>query len=124
MKPISQTAFYCCGVRMQDAESAKPICGDVYAKVFMNEDGLRILEKFKDEVNPNTSNVARARVVDELLRDEVKAYPRLHRLLIGLCLDSRAHRLKRGFGPRGETRSAPRGALKTGPTRGSQRTDG
>ena len=63
MKPISQTAFYCCGVRMQDAESNKPICGDVYAKVFMSEEGLRILEKFKDEVNPNASNVARARVL-------------------------------------------------------------
>jgi len=31
MKPISKTAFYCCGVRMQDAESSNPICGDVYA---------------------------------------------------------------------------------------------
>jgi hypothetical protein len=32
MKPISQTAFYCCGVRMQDAESEKPVCGDVFAR--------------------------------------------------------------------------------------------
>ena len=32
MKPISLTAFYCCGVRMRDAESDKPVCGDVYAK--------------------------------------------------------------------------------------------
>ena len=36
MKPISKTAFYCCGVRMQDAERQKPVCGDNYAKVFMN----------------------------------------------------------------------------------------
>jgi methyltransferase (TIGR00027 family) len=96
MKPISQTAFYCCGVRMQDAESAKPVCGDVYAKVFMNEDGLRILEKFKDEVNPNTSNVARARVVDDLLREELAAHPDLRIVIIGCGFDSRAYRLKGG----------------------------
>lgn len=97
MKPISQTAFYCCGVRMQDAASAKPICGDVYAKVFMNEDGLRILEKFKDEVNPNTSNVARARVIDDLLREELRANPKLRIVLIGAGFDSRAYRLKGGM---------------------------
>jgi methyltransferase (TIGR00027 family) len=96
MKPISQTAFYCCGVRMQDAASAKPICGDVYAKVFMNDEGLRILEKFKDEVNPNQSNVARARLVDDLLRDELAANPNLRIVLIGAGFDSRAYRLKGG----------------------------
>ncbi|HJT66539.1 MAG TPA: SAM-dependent methyltransferase [Pyrinomonadaceae bacterium] len=96
MKPISQTAFYCCGVRMQDAASDKPVCGDVYAKVFMNEEGLRILEKFKDETNPNTSNVARARMVDDLLREELRANPNLRVVLIGAGFDSRAYRLKGG----------------------------
>ena len=62
MKPISRTAFYCCGVRMRDAERSNPVCDDVYAKAFMNEDGLRILEAFKDETNPNASNVARHRI--------------------------------------------------------------
>ena len=96
MKPISQTAFYCCGVRMQDAASDKPVCGDVYAKLFMNEEGLRILEKFKDEVNPNTSNVARARLIDDLLRDELSADPKLRVVLIGAGFDSRAYRLNGG----------------------------
>ena len=96
MKPISQTAFYCCGVRMQDAEAARPVCNDVYAKVFMNEDGLRILEKFKDEVNPNTSNVARHRLIDYLLREELLAHPDLRVVLIGAGFDSRAYRLKGG----------------------------
>jgi len=50
MKPISKTAFYCCGVRMQDAERSTPVCNDTYAKVFMNEDGLNILAVFKDDV--------------------------------------------------------------------------
>ena len=81
---------------MQDAESAAPVCNDVYAKVFMNEEGLRILEKFKDEVNPNTSNVARARLIDDLLREELEANPNLRVVLIGAGFDSRAYRLKGG----------------------------
>lgn len=43
MKPISNTAFYCCGVRMQDAENPKSICQDIYAKDFMDARGLAIL---------------------------------------------------------------------------------
>ena len=96
MKPISKTAFYCCGVRMRDAERDKPVCGDVYAKVFMNEDGLRILETFKDETGPNSSNVARHRIIDDLLRQELAAHPDLRVVIIGAGFDTRAYRLKRG----------------------------
>lgn len=96
MKPISQTAFYCCGVRMQDAERDQPVCGDVYAKVFMNEDGLRIFEKFKDETGPNSSNVARHRIIDDLLRQELAAHPDLRVVIVGAGFDSRAYRLKGG----------------------------
>ena len=96
MKPISKTAFYCCGVRMQDAERENPVCGDIYAKAFMNEDGLRILEKFKDETRPNSSNVARHRIVDDLLRQELAAHSDLRVVIIGAGFDSRAYRLKGG----------------------------
>ena len=96
MKPISQTAFYCCGVRMQDAELDKPVCGDVYARTFMNEDGLKILEKFKDETRPNTSNVARHRIIDDILRAELAANPNLCIVIIGAGFDSRAYRLNGG----------------------------
>jgi methyltransferase (TIGR00027 family) len=96
MKPISRTAFYCCGVRMQDAERSDPVCGDVYAKVFMNEEGLRILEAFKDETNPNASNVARHRIIDDLLRRELLADPDLRVVIIGAGFDSRAYRLEGG----------------------------
>jgi O-methyltransferase involved in polyketide biosynthesis len=71
MKPISKTAFYCCGVRMQDAERTDPVCGDTYAKLFMNEDGLQVFDAFKDEQNPNASNVTRHRIIDDFLRDEL-----------------------------------------------------
>lgn len=96
MKPISKTAFYCCGVRMQDAERDNPVCGDNYAKVFMNEQGLQILEAFKDEKRPNTSNVARHRIVDDILRHELIAHPNLTVVIIGAGFDTRAFRLNGG----------------------------
>jgi methyltransferase (TIGR00027 family) len=96
MKPISKTAFYCCGVRMQDAERDKPVCGDTYARVFMNEQGLQILETFKDETRPNTSNVGRHRIIDDLLRQELTANPNLMVVIIGAGFDTRAFRLQGG----------------------------
>ena len=96
MKPISKTAFYCCGVRMQDAERSNPVCNDIYAKLFMNEAGLQILEAFKDETKPNASNVARHRIIDDLLRRELLANPNLSILIIGAGFDSRAYRLSSG----------------------------
>lgn len=96
MKPISKTAFYCCGVRMQDAQGSNPVCGDIYAEAFMNEDGRRILEAFKDETSPNASNVARHRIIDDFLRRELLANPGLCIVIIGAGFDSRAYRLKGG----------------------------
>jgi methyltransferase (TIGR00027 family) len=96
MKPISKTAFYCCGVRMRDAEREQPVCGDTYARVFMNEQGLEILEGFKDESRPNSSNVARHRIIDDLLRQELLANPNLTVVIIGAGFDTRAFRLKGG----------------------------
>ena len=81
---------------MKDAEADKPVCGDKYAKIFMNEEGLRIYEAFKDEVEPNASNVARHRIIDDLLRQELSADPNLRIVLIGAGFDTRAYRLKGG----------------------------
>ncbi|HEU4510745.1 MAG TPA: class I SAM-dependent methyltransferase, partial [Pyrinomonadaceae bacterium] len=82
---------------MRDAErSSKPVCGDTYAKVFMNEDGLRILETFKDETSPNASNVARHRIIDDLLRRELQSNHDLSVVIIGAGFDSRAYRLNGG----------------------------
>jgi methyltransferase (TIGR00027 family) len=81
---------------MQDAERSNPVCGDAYAKAFMNEDGLRIFEAFKDETSPNAANVARHRIVDDLLRRELLAGPGLLTVIIGAGFDSRAFRLGGG----------------------------
>jgi methyltransferase (TIGR00027 family) len=81
---------------MQDAEAAKPVCDDRYARMFMNEDGLRIYEAFKDEVKPNAANVARHRIIDDFLRRELGADHNLQIVLIGAGFDSRAFRLNGG----------------------------
>lgn len=81
---------------MRDAEREKPVCGDTYARVFMNEQGLEILEAFKDETRPNSSNVARHRIIDDLLRQELLANPNLTVVIIGAGFDTRAFRLKGG----------------------------
>lgn len=96
MKPVSKTAFYCCGVRMQDAERADPVCNDTYAKLFMNETGSAFFEKFKDETRPNSSNVARHRIIDDLLRAELAHHPLQQIILVGAGFDSRAYRLDGG----------------------------
>jgi len=97
MKPISNTAFYCCGARMEDAERSQPVCGDIYAKNFMSEDGLKIFAAFKEDTHPNASNVARARIVDDILRDELIRDRSTCICLIGAGFDSRAFRLNGGL---------------------------
>jgi methyltransferase (TIGR00027 family) len=96
VKPVSDTAFYCCGIRMRDAERPHPICGDSFAKLFMNEHGLEIFGRFGAERGPNVSNVARARYIDDLLSDRLAAAPELQVVLIGCGFDSRAFRLRGG----------------------------
>jgi methyltransferase (TIGR00027 family) len=96
MKPISNTAFYCCGIRMQDAESPHPICGDQYAVRFMDERGLEIFRRFGGESRPNAGNVARHRYIDDLLRGDLLRDARQQIVLIGCGFDSRAFRLSGG----------------------------
>jgi len=96
MKPISNTAFYCCGVRLQDAESKAPVCGDVHAKDFMDERALRIFQPFRSETFTNAQCVARHRIIDDLLRAKLAVDPKLCVVIIGAGFDSRAYRLSGG----------------------------
>ena len=59
MKPVSKTAYYCCGVRALDAAAARPVCGDEYADRFMTPEAWGLFEPFRGFVGPNASNVAR-----------------------------------------------------------------
>lgn len=96
MKPISSLAFYCCGVRMQDAASAHPVCADRYARLFMCDYALGIFDLFKDEENCNASMLVRHRIIDELLREKLRTQPDSCIVTIGAGFDSRPYRLAGG----------------------------
>src|SRR5688572_25697162 len=96
MNPISDTAYYGCGIRMLDAQRRRPVCNDVYAERFMDERGRKILQRFGVEPNPNMANVSRHRHIDDELRRRLKADPTLRVVLIGCGFDSRAFRLTGG----------------------------
>jgi len=96
MKPISKTAFYCAAVRMWDAESRQPAIGDRYAKTFLSGDELRLVEGFRKFKNQNGSNVARHRIIDDILRDELAEDHKRRIVMLGAGFDSRAFRMKGG----------------------------
>lgn len=96
MNPVSNTAFYCCGVRMLDAEQKNPVCGDEYAHLFMNEQGKSVFEAFKKFKGPNASNTCRHRIIDDMICDELMRNPDLLIVLIGAGFDTRAYRIDGG----------------------------
>jgi methyltransferase (TIGR00027 family) len=97
MKPVSRTAYYCCGIRALDARSRHPVCGDTFAERFIDDDAARaIVEKFRRFRAPNVGNVARHRIIDDLLRERLATTPDCRVLLIGTGFDTRAYRLAGG----------------------------
>lgn len=96
MNPVSKTAYYCCGVRMQDAESSNPLIGDVYAKLLLGEEGLAYWQQFKHFKGPNASNAARHYIIDNMVKKLLSKHPGYTVILIGAGFDSRAFRLPSG----------------------------
>lgn len=96
MNPISDTAYYGCGIRMLDAQRRRPVCNDIYAERFMDERGREILQRFAAEPKPNVTNVARHRYIDDELRRRLQVEPQLRIVLVGCGFDSRAFRLSGG----------------------------
>ena len=62
----------------------------------MDDDAWRLFEPFRQFTAPNISNAARARIIDDLLRERLAANPGLRVILIGAGFDSRAFRLPGG----------------------------
>ena len=96
MKAVSKTAYYCCGVRMQDAEAARPLIGDKYAKKLLGEEGLSYWQEFKQFPRPNASNTVRHYLIDKFTQKELNDHPDATVILIGAGLDSRAYRFTTG----------------------------
>jgi len=96
MKPVSKTAYYCCGVRMQDAESAHPLIGDKYAKTLLGKEGAAYWEEFRQFTIPNAGNTARHYLIDSWVKKELTDHPDATIILIGAGLDSRAYRFNGG----------------------------
>lgn len=96
MKSVSMTAFYCCGARMQDAESPKPLVGDDYARRLMSNEGLAYWESFKRFAKPNAGNTVRHYLIDRHVQSALKQHPGMKVVLVGAGLDSRAYRFSAG----------------------------
>jgi methyltransferase (TIGR00027 family) len=96
LNPINETAYYCCGVRMQDAASKSSIINDQYAVRFMDEHGLKVFSQFKSLKNSNNTCVTRCRIIDDILRQELQVNKDLEIVLIGAGFDSRAFRIPGG----------------------------
>ena len=96
MKPVSQTAWYCCGVRMTDAESKNPLTGDGYAKLFMGDEGLAYWQEFRHFKAPVASNIARHYLIDAGLQELLARQPASTVILVGAGFDSRAFRFNTG----------------------------
>jgi methyltransferase (TIGR00027 family) len=81
---------------MDDARQPRPVCGDDYAKTFMDAHGMHIYDMFKEEVHCNASMLVRHRIIDDMLRRQLISNPDLCVITIGAGLDSRPYRLAGG----------------------------
>jgi methyltransferase (TIGR00027 family) len=96
IQPLALTAFYCCALRAKDAASPRPVCGDHLAAMFIDADTLARLQPALDFRGPAASNVARHRIIDDLIRAAVAKDPKRRIILLGAGLDTRAFRITGG----------------------------
>ncbi len=94
--PISRTAYYTLGVRAWDASLPKPVCGDSFARHFMNEEAESVWEKFTTFSRANISNAARHAIIDNYLREVLQSTPDATVIIVGAGFDTRAFRLSGG----------------------------
>ncbi len=96
MPPVSDTAFFCCGIRELDAASEFPICNDVYAQNFMTDAGRKAFQKYKPSYFAKGLNFARPKIIDDIVSARIRENPKLKIILIGAGFDSRAYRIAGG----------------------------
>ena len=96
IQPLALTAFYCCALRAKDAASARPVCGDSLAARFIDGETLARLQPALSFRGPAASNVARHRIVDDIIRNALAKNPALRVIQLGAGLDTRAFRIEGG----------------------------
>jgi methyltransferase (TIGR00027 family) len=94
--PVARTAFYCCILRADDAASPRPVCGDALAARFVDDDVRRALAPALRHRPPAASNVARHRIIDDLVRRRLVEDPATRIVLLGAGFDTRAFRMEGG----------------------------
>jgi methyltransferase (TIGR00027 family) len=94
--PVARTAFYCCTLRADDAATPTPICGDTYAARFVDAELRRELAPVLRHGPPRASNVARHRLIDDLIRARLAEDATTRVILLGAGFDTRAFRLRGG----------------------------
>jgi methyltransferase (TIGR00027 family) len=96
IQPLPLTAFYCCALRAADAASARPVCGDGLAARFIDDETLARLQPALSFSKPAASNVARHRIIDDIIRGALERNQDLRIILLGAGLDTRAFRIQGG----------------------------
>jgi methyltransferase (TIGR00027 family) len=96
IQPLALTAFYCCALRAADAASARPVCGDDLAARFIDEETSARLQPALRFRAPAASNVARHRLIDDIIRNALANSPARRIILLGAGLDTRAFRIEGG----------------------------
>lgn len=96
IEPLALTAFYCCAIRAADAASAKPVCGDTFAAEFIDQETLARLQPALRFRAPATSNVARHRLIDDIVRNALAKNRTRRIIVLGAGLDTRAFRMEGG----------------------------
>ncbi len=94
--PIARTAFYCTTLRADDAAAPHPVCNDHLAARFVTPEIRQLMAPALAHPGPAASNVARHRIIDDLLRAALAADPTRRILIQGAGFDTRAFRLPGG----------------------------
>lgn len=93
---VARTAFYCCALRADDAARATPVCGDGFAERFLDAEIRRDLAPLMGFPGPAASNVARHRIIDDLVRAALARDAQRRVIVLGAGFDTRAFRLPGG----------------------------
>lgn len=93
---VSKSAWYCCGVRMDDARSASPLVGDRFAERFMDDAAMSMYAPMRAERMATLSNIMRCKLTDEAVASALAADRATRVVSLGAGFDSRPYRMSGG----------------------------